>query len=155
MVRLISAATGGSCWFVSTHLAVNIANEETIRLAQSRDAIRLISQRSTADRVVILADLNDVLTTSGVRKVFAAAGYNHLRARLSDEAMTGDSRNTFNGWKLTKREGKWIDDVLTSPDVKPYVGTVFLTDTSAFSVHASDHNGVRASVSFLDQLPTP
>jgi hypothetical protein len=74
MVRLISAATGGSCWFVSTHLAVNIANEETIRLAQSREAIRLISQRSTADRVVILADLNDVLTTSGVRKVFAAAG---------------------------------------------------------------------------------
>jgi hypothetical protein len=69
--------------------------------------------------------------------------------------MTGDSRNTFNGWKLTKREGKWIDDVLTSPDVKPYVGTVFLTDTSAFSVHASDHNGVRASVSFLDQLTTP
>jgi hypothetical protein len=56
--------------------------------------------------------------------------------------------NTFNGWKITKREGKWIDDVLTSPIVKPYMATIMLTDSTCFRVKASDHNGVFAKVQF-------
>jgi hypothetical protein len=85
---------------------------------------------------------------SSVRKIARDAGYNHLRGRLSDAAMTGDSRNTFNGWKITKREGKWIDDVLTSRSVRPYSGVVELTDTTAYPIFVTDHNGVFARVEF-------
>jgi hypothetical protein len=39
--------------------------------------------------------------------------------------------------------------------VKPYGGVVVLTDTSAFPINASDHNGVFAGVSFTQQLIVP
>jgi hypothetical protein len=44
--------------------------------------------------------------------------------------------------KITKRENKWIDDVLTSPTVTPYAAAIMLTDSTRFPVNASDHNGV-------------
>ena len=49
---------------------------------------------------------------------------------------------------LELREGKWIDDVLTSPTVMPYAAAIMLTDSSRFPVNASDHNGVFAKVKF-------
>jgi hypothetical protein len=56
--------------------------------------------------------------------------------------ITRRTCNTFNGWKITKRESKWIDDVLTSPPVKPYAAAIMLTDSTVFPLNASDHNGV-------------
>ncbi len=61
--------------------------------------------------------------------------------------MDGDSRNSRNGWTTTKREGIWIDDVLTSAAVVPYAGTLVITGIPDYDPHASDHNLVRASVS--------
>jgi hypothetical protein len=83
------------------------------------------------------------------------SGYKTLRAALSDEAIVGDTRNTFNGWKLTNREGKWLDDVLTSKAVKPYAGEVILTGTSACPIHDSDHNGVLGRMSYTKLDLTP
>jgi hypothetical protein len=148
MVKLMSIRTDESAWFASIHLVTSIANEEAIRQAQMRLVIEYISERPDNSRVIIFADLNSVPTTSSVRKIARDAGYNHLRARLSDAAMTGDSRNTFNGWKITRREGKWIDDVLTSRSVRPYSGVVELTDTTAYPIFVTDHNGVFARVEF-------
>ena len=63
--------------------------------------------------------------------------------------ITRRTCNTFNGWKITKREDKWIDDVLTSPTVRPYAAAIMLTDSTRFLVNASDHTGVFAKVKFL------
>jgi endonuclease/exonuclease/phosphatase family metal-dependent hydrolase/LysM repeat protein len=155
MVSLQSVATGGRCWFVSTHLVVHQRNEAAQRLRQAKEAIRLIGERPEHEHVVVFGDFNDVQfdsATMAVRKVFAAAGYNHLRARLSDEAMDGDGLNSFNGWKPTKSEGRWLDDILTSKAVKPYAGELMVTDRTKFPVYASDHNGVLARVRFLDEV---
>jgi endonuclease/exonuclease/phosphatase family metal-dependent hydrolase len=120
MLKLQSIKTGEFAWFVDTHLAVNILNEEAIRQQQMKQAIILIEQRPDHERVIFLGDFNSVPTNASVRKIASDAGYKHLRVKLSPTLITRRTCNTFNGWKLTKREGKWIDDVLTSPTVMPY-----------------------------------
>lgn len=151
MIKLQSLIANESCWFVSTHFCVHVPSEATQRLAQAREVVRLINLHTTGP-VVIFGDFNDVQydsTAVGVRKIFAAAGLIDLRHRLSDAAMHGDSIATFNGWKITKRNGRWIDDVLTR-DCKPYYGAVRLTDdtTPDLPVFATDHNGVFLKIEF-------
>ena len=98
--------------------------------------------------MIFFSDFNSVPTNASVRKIASNAGYKHLRAKLSPSLITRRTCNTFNGWKITKREDKWIDDVLTSPTVKPYAAAIMLTDSTRFPVNASDHNGVFAKVQF-------
>ena len=119
------------------------AEKEQIKLA-----ITLIEQQPDHERVAFFGDFNSVPTNSSVRKIASNAGYQHLRAKLSPTLITWRTCNTFNGWKLTKRESEWIDDVLISPTVKPYATAIMLTDSSRFPVNASDHNGVFAKVQF-------
>ncbi|MCJ7599699.1 MAG: hypothetical protein MUO41_13970, partial [Methyloceanibacter sp.] len=80
-------------------------------------------------------------------------GYKHLRAKLSPSLITRRTCNTFNGWKITKREDKWIDDVLTSPTVKPYAAAIMLTDSTRFPVtyHAADLSAYCAAASLRSQ----
>jgi hypothetical protein len=80
--------------------------------------------------VIFFGDFNSVPTDASVRKIASNAGYKHLRAKLSSTLITRRTHNTFNGWKITKRESKWIDDVLTSPAVKPYAAAIMLTDST-------------------------
>jgi hypothetical protein len=148
MLKLQSIKTGEFAWFVDTHLAVNIPNEEIIRQQQMTQAITLIEQRPNHERVIFFGDFNSVPTNASVRKIASNAGYRHLRAKLSATLITRRTCNTFNGWKITKREGKWIDDVLTSSTVKPYAAAIMLTDSTRFPVNASDHNGVFGKVQF-------
>ena len=49
----------------------------------------------------------------------------------------------------------WIDDILTSPKVKPYAAGIMLTDSTAFPIFASDHNGVFAKVEFQSPAGLP
>jgi hypothetical protein len=56
--------------------------------------------------------------------------------------------NTFNGFRVTKREGEWIDDILSSSAITPLDAAVSLTDPSVYPVAASDHNGVFARMRF-------
>jgi len=146
MLKLQSIKTQGFTWFASTHLAVNIPNEEAIRQKQIRLVIQHVQERPDHERVIIFGDFNSIPTNASVRKIASDAGYKHLRAKLS--TITRQTCNTFNGWKITKRESKWIDDVLTSPKVKPYAAAIMLTDSTAFPIFASDHNGVFAKVEF-------
>ena len=148
MLKLQSIKTSESAWFVDTHLVVNIPNEEAMREQQTRLAISLIEQRPDHERVIFFGDFNSVPTNSSVRKIASDAGYKHLRSKLSATTITRRTHNTFNGWKITKRESKWIDDVLTSPVVRPYAAAIMLTDPTKFPVAASDHNGVFAKVQF-------
>jgi len=156
-VRLQSIATGADFWAVATHLAVNMPGEAKLREAQAVEIVAHLATLPEHERVVIFGDLNDAqkdqLFNAGVRKILGAAGYRHLRDRLTDNQMDGDSRNSRNGWGVTGREGIWIDDVLTSPAVTPYAGTLVITGTPEYEPHASDHNLVRAS--FKIDTPKP
>gem|GEM_PF-2211814 len=153
MLKLMSIKTRGFAWFVSTHLVVNIANEEAIRQRQIKLVIKHLEERPDHERVIIFGDFNSIPTNSSVRKIASNAGYKHLRAKLS--AITRKTHNTFNGWKITKREGRWNDDILTSPHVKPYAGAIMLTDSTALPIHATDHNGVFAKVEFQSPPALP
>ena len=156
MLKLQSIKTGEFAWFVDTHLAVNIPNEEAIREQQIRHAIILIEQRPDHERVIFFGDFNSDPINASVRKIASDAGYKHLRAKLSPTLIKRRTYNTFNGWKVTKRESKWIDDVLTSPTVKPYAAAIMLTDSTEFPINASDHNGVFAKVQFsAPAAPSP
>lgn len=150
MLKLRSIRTGGECWFISTHLTVSRPglDQSRTRIEQMELLLQYLRERPDNGRAVILGDFNDSSETGGVRAVAKAAGYQSLRTRLSDEAMTGDSRSTWNGWKPTLRNSRWIDDCLTPRYVTPYAGVVVLADTTTYPIHASDHNAVRASVSF-------
>jgi len=146
MLKLRSIKTEGFAWFASTHLAVNIPNEETIRQEQIKLVIRHVQERPDNERLIIFGDFNSIPTNGSVRKIASDAGFRHLRAKLP--TITRRTYNTFNGWKITKQESKWIDDVLTSPKVMPYAAAIMLTDSTALPIHASDHNGVFAKVEF-------
>jgi len=155
-VRLQSLATGGDAWFISTHLAVNMPGEATLRLAQAKEIVLVLSALPDNQRVLIMGDLNSAQGPGSVldpvRQVLAAAGYRDLRSRLTDDEMEGDSRNSRNGWTVTKRDGIWIDDVLTSKAADPYTGTLVITGQPDYVPHASDHNLVRASVAITQPV---
>ena len=146
MLKLQSIKTQGFAWFASTHLAVNIPNEEAIRRKQIKLVIQHVEERPDHERVIIFGDFNSIPTNASVRQIASDAGYRHIRAKLS--TITRQTCNSFDGWKITKRESKWIDDVLTSPKAKPYAAAIMLTDSTAFPIFASDHNGVFAKVQF-------
>ena len=146
MLKLMSIKTQGFAWFASTHLVVNIPNEEAIRQQQIRLVINHVAQRPDPKRVIIFGDFNSIPPNASVRKIASDAGYRHVRAKLS--TITRKTYNTFNGWKTTKREGKWIDDILTSRTVTPYSAAIMLTDSTALPIHATDHNGVFVKVEF-------
>jgi endonuclease/exonuclease/phosphatase family metal-dependent hydrolase len=104
MLKLQSIKTGGFAWFVDTHLAVNILNEEAIRQQQMKQAITLIEQRPDHERVIFFGDFNSVPTNANVRKIASNAWYKHLRAKLSPTLITRRTCNTFNGEDHQARE---------------------------------------------------
>jgi len=148
MVKLQSIITGEFAWFVSTHFAVHISNQLAQQEAQIRFAVKLIEQRPDHERVIIFGDFNNYHENSSVRKIASDLGYVHLQKKAGLDHVTGETWNSFNGWKITKREGRWIDDILTSPAVKPYQASLKRTDSGVYPLCASDHNGIRASVEF-------
>jgi endonuclease/exonuclease/phosphatase family metal-dependent hydrolase len=154
LIKLESITTQASSWFASTHLVVHQPNEATQRVNQAKMIVQVFSQLpgfGPALPIMLFGDFNDVGDNVGVRRVFAAAGYKPLRARLTDAEMSGDSTNSFNGWKPTRHDGRWLDDVLTAAVIDPYKGTIFKADPSSLlPVFASDHNLVHASVKIPD-----
>jgi endonuclease/exonuclease/phosphatase family metal-dependent hydrolase len=149
MVRLQSIKTGEACWFVDHHGVVHIRDDATWRKRHMAKICELITERPEHERVIFFGDFNDLPLNGGVRAVAGARGYKHLQARLPASKIVGEARNTFNGFKVTKREHKWIDDILTSAAITPLEGAaVHLTDPSVYPVAASDHNGLFARMRF-------
>jgi hypothetical protein len=148
MVRLQSIKTGEACWFVDHHAVVHIPNEADWRKKHMEIICQLIAQRDEPGRVIFFGDFNDLPQTGGVRGVAATHGYKALRKRLAASKISGVTRNSFNGWKVTKRDSQWLDDILTSAEVLPLDAAVRLTDPSVYPVCASDHNGIFARMQF-------
>ena len=116
-------------------------------MKQIRQVIGFLNARQAADGAVIGADLNDYSQDSGPRMAATQLGYVPLRTKPAT-TFGHKTRNSFNGWKPTKNESRWLDDVLTPKLVEPYYASVELTDNTQYPVCASDHNGIRASVRF-------
>jgi hypothetical protein len=157
LLKLQSIKTDGFGWFVDTHLAVNIPNEEAIRQQQIRRAITLIEQRPDHERVIFFGDFNSVPTNASVRKIASDAGYKHLRAKLSASLITRRTCNTFNGWKITKRESKWIDDVLTSPAARSLCSTAWASNAErrAACLTDADSSHLRSSTPAFYSVLSP
>jgi endonuclease/exonuclease/phosphatase family metal-dependent hydrolase len=148
MVRLQSMKTGEACWFVDHHAVVHIPNEATWRKRHMEKICQLIAERAEHERVIFFGDFNDIPQNGGVRAVAADHGYKQIRTRLPDSKIAGVSRNSFNGFKITKRNHEWLDEIFTSSKVTPLSAAIYLTDPSVYPVAASDHNGLFARVKF-------
>jgi len=97
----------------------------------------------------VAGDLNSDGETNGVRKIARDEfGYRSLRAKTTDDEITGEGYSTFNGFGYTPANRRWIDDILTPAGVEPYAGGVRLTCKRVYSICASDHNGLLAKIKF-------
>ena len=89
---------------------------------------------------ILGGDFNSSLMDDpGPRTVGRAAGLFDLRSKLAAPQIRNVDLDTFNNWLPTLHDGRWIDDVLTGPNLVPYY--VRLVET----LGASDHNWVLAS----------
>jgi hypothetical protein len=148
MVRLQSIKTGEASWFIDHHGVVHIPNEADWRKRHMEKICQLIAERPAHERVIFFGDFNDLPQNGGVRGVASTHGYKALRVRLPDSKISRLTYNSFNGFKVTKRENKWLDDILTSAGVTPLEAAIRLTDPTVYPVAASDHNGLFARVQF-------
>jgi Endonuclease/Exonuclease/phosphatase family len=73
MLKLQSIKTQGFTWFASTHLSVNIPNEEAIRQKQIKLVIQHVEERPDHERVIIFGDFNSIPTNASVRKIASDA----------------------------------------------------------------------------------
>ena len=69
MLKLQSIKTQGFAWYASTHLSVNIPNEEAIRQRQIKLVIQHVEERRDHERVIIFGDFNSIPTNASVRKI--------------------------------------------------------------------------------------
>ena len=88
MLKLQSIKTQGFAWYASTHLSVNIPNEEAIRQRQIKLVIQHVEERRDHERVIIFGDFNSIPTNASVRKIASDAGYRHVRAKAVDNHPT-------------------------------------------------------------------
>jgi endonuclease/exonuclease/phosphatase family metal-dependent hydrolase len=115
-VLLRNRATGAKVWFGSTHLSTV---SPWWRRYQAREIVALLKTlpNNGIRRTVMTGDLNDYAhhDSTGVRQVFAGAGFYELRVRLSDAQMVGDSLRTHHQFdRLTPRDSRQIDAILTA-----------------------------------------
>ena len=157
-VRLKHKITGWGAWFSSIHLAANGPDEPNspiLRMKQMSQAIDIQTahiamhphhEDGPTPNVIMCGDLNDIPQTKGVRKIALNKGYKPLQVRLPLSKITGESINSFHGFKTpSKREGDWIDDILTR-GVRLEDAALKRTDLDALPNYASDHNGLYADV---------
>lgn len=161
MVELRSRTTGGTFGAVNVHLTVGDSRQQQAwRHDQIEIACLWARQRFQHGRIVIFGDFNSDCypgddRIGGVRREAAKHGFRHLRYKLDDE-ITRNNYSTFNGWKTTPRDGRWIDDILTTTTVKPYAGAVFIAGPPNIVPTCTDHNGVFAKVEFRSPVaPLP
>ena len=137
----------GTLWVASIHLTQGHTEAKSEwRHKQIRAAIRTIQSQQGSKHSVIAGDLNSTSTRTslgGTRRIAAELGYKDLRTRLQVERR--DYRS-FNGWTYTPHDFDWIDDILTPADVRPYIGSLEFCCKRRYTMCATDHNGIRASV---------
>jgi endonuclease/exonuclease/phosphatase family metal-dependent hydrolase len=137
---LTSVKTGEKITVGASHLSVHFSTSAAWRIKQVDQICDILK----GDLNVVGADLNSTLSASvpGPRKEFKTdQSMLGLRDKCTTKVIRGDY-NTHHGYKTTKREGKWLDEIETGKAIKVYAAEVVLTG------QATDHNGLRASIEF-------
>lgn len=140
VVDLASVKTKEKITVGATHLSVHYSTSAVWRIKQVDQICDILK----GDLNVVGADLNSTLSASvpGPRKEFKDdQSMLGLRDKCTTPVIRGDY-NTHHGYKPTKREGKWLDEIETGKAIKVYAAEVVLTG------QATDHNGLRASIEF-------
>jgi len=149
----------GQLWAVTVHLTVGDSKTaQEYRHKQIRAAIREMQRHDGWHYSAIFGDFNSDGYNNGplggVRTVAAELGYQDLRTLLKNDQVTKYNYSSSNGWGVTPKDGRWIDDILTPAWVKPYAAEVVLTDKSQGTYCGSDHNIVRASMAWDSEKET-
>ncbi len=164
MIRLQHRVTGWGVWAGSLHLASGGSrepNEQQLRLAQIKQATEAINAHTakfsfpaddTTANVMLMADINDPTQPGGVRAEALKRGFKPLQnrdgqvGRLPLDQISGESINSFNGWRTpTPRDGKWIDEIFSRGLLMSRAG-LRRTDKDVLPNYASDHNWIDADV---------
>jgi endonuclease/exonuclease/phosphatase family metal-dependent hydrolase len=147
--HLQKIATGGTFLAASTHLTPhNTPGAQAARVEQMHVAAQKLRTFPDFNKLIFMADINDSSKSGGVRGAAGEYGLKDLRARLTADEMYYERLNTFNGWRQSKADSVWIDAILTAPGAKPYRAGVERTDLKRpLARYATDHNGLRASIS--------
>jgi endonuclease/exonuclease/phosphatase family metal-dependent hydrolase len=124
----------------ASHLSVHYSGSAAWRIKQVDQICDILKGGLN----VVGADLNSTLGTEvpSPRKEFktdqAMLG---LRDKCTTPVVRGDW-NTHTGYKPTKCEGKWLDEIETGSAITVYAAEVVPTD------QATDHNGLLARIEF-------
>jgi endonuclease/exonuclease/phosphatase family metal-dependent hydrolase len=140
VVDLTSVKTKEKITVGATHLSVHYSTSAAWRIKQVDQICDILK----GDLNVVGADLNSTLSVKvpGPRKEFSTdQSMLGIRDKCTTKVIRGDY-NTHHGYKPTKREGKWLDEIETGKAIKVYAAEVVLTG------QATDHNGLRASIEF-------
>lgn len=152
--HLQNIASSDTVLVCSTHLTPHdIPGAQTWRVKQMHQIGAILPTLPDHEKTILGVDGNDPRKVGGVRGAAGEYGLKGLRSRLTAAEMYSESLNTFNGWGKSPADGFWLDEVLTSPAVKPYKAGVERTDTKRpLKLVVTDHHGLRASVEFSGGL---
>ena len=124
----------------ATHLSVHYSSSAAWRIKQVDQICDILK----GDLNVVGADLNSYLGAdrpSPRREFKTDQSMLGLRDKRTTKVVRGDW-NTHHGYKPTKREGEWLDEIETGKAIKVYAAEVVPTD------QATDHNGLLARIEF-------
>jgi endonuclease/exonuclease/phosphatase family metal-dependent hydrolase len=131
VVLLRSIKTGSAFWFGSSHFGVGFELAPFWRRHQAKKCVEQLTntpRKATETAIpanlfgdirpitVMMGDFNDYAQhdQTGVRQIFAEAGFYELRVRLSDADMAGDTWRTNHSFgKQTLRDSRQIDAIFT------------------------------------------
>lgn len=137
LARLQVKSTGDHLWVASTHFT---AGDPVWQPQQMAAAVAYVTTNGNVRNTILAGDFNAGGTdTESPREIARDGGLFDLRSKLAAPRIRNVDWNTYNGWQPTKRDGWWIDDVLTGENLQPYYARV--VDTSG----ASDHGWLLAS----------
>jgi endonuclease/exonuclease/phosphatase family metal-dependent hydrolase len=140
VVDLTSISTKERITVGATHLSVHYSGSAAYRIKQ----VDQICDVLKGDLNVVGADLNSTLSVKvpSPRQEFSKdQGMLGLRDKCTTKVVRGDW-NTHHGFKPTKRNGDWLDEIETGKAIKVYAAEVIPTGT------ATDHNGLLARIEF-------
>jgi len=148
LTQLTSHSTGGQFYVGSWHAGVHFKGEQAARRGQARFIMARLAELGLGQlggaAVAIAGDINDAPTypSAGVRTEFRKGGLLDIRTRLPEDDVDGDTLATHHGYRPTKADGRWLDEIVTSRAIRLRSCENMLTDPTHRFPNATDHNAL-------------